>query len=209
MHAKTENQSRRVMIVAGESSGDLHGSNLLRAAADSYPQLEFFGVGGDRMRDAGCQIVFPSDQLSVMGLVEVFFQLPRLIARFRQLKRILQGAERPDLLVLIDFPDFNLRLAKVAKQLGIPVLYYISPKVWAWRSGRTQRLLPSGLIVWRLSFHLSRKFISNLGFRPSTLAILCWMSFETIGRMGHYAINCRSMNRTRLSEYFPAAVTAN
>ncbi|MDB4470680.1 lipid-A-disaccharide synthase [Deltaproteobacteria bacterium] len=140
MQLKTETEQRKIMIVAGESSGDLHGSNLLQAAAESFPQLDFFGVGGERMRAAGCRIIFPSDQLSVMGLVEVVAQLPRLIARFRQLKRILQGTERPDLLVLIDFPDFNLRLAKVAKQLGIPVLYYISPKVWAWRSGRAKTI---------------------------------------------------------------------
>jgi len=133
-----EEENRRVMIVAGESSGDLHGSNLLRAAAELDPQLRFFGVGGERMRAAGCRIVFPSDELSVMGLVEVFGQLPRLLARFRQLKAILLGEQRPDLLVLIDFPDFNLRLAKVAKQVGVPVLYYISPKVWAWRSGRAR-----------------------------------------------------------------------
>lgn len=138
--AATECENRRAMIVAGESSGDLHGSNLLRAAAELDPQLQFFGVGGDRMRAAGCRIVFPSDQLSVMGLVEVFGQLPRLLARFRQLKAILRGDERPDLLILIDFPDFNLRLAKVAKRLGIPVLYYISPKVWAWRSGRARTI---------------------------------------------------------------------
>jgi lipid-A-disaccharide synthase len=92
------------------------------------------------MQAAGCQIVFPSDELSVMGLVEVFAQLPRLIDRFRQLKKILLSDERPDLLVLIDFPDFNLRLAKVAKQVGVPVLYYISPKVWAWRSGRAKTI---------------------------------------------------------------------
>ncbi len=126
------------MIVAGESSGDLHGSNLLLAARDIAPEQQYFGVGGERMKAAGCEIIFPSDELSVMGLVEVFAQLPRLMARFRQLKKVLQGAERPDLLVLIDFPGFNLRLAKVAKQLGIPVLYYISPKVWAWRSGRAK-----------------------------------------------------------------------
>ncbi|HEY5673718.1 MAG TPA: lipid-A-disaccharide synthase [Malonomonas sp.] len=136
----TENKNRQVMIVAGESSGDLHGSNLLKAAAELDPQLQFFGVGGERMRTAGCRIVFPSDDLSVMGLVEVFGQLPRLLARFRQLKALLLGDQRPDLLVLIDFPDFNLRLAKVAKRAGVPVLYYISPKVWAWRSGRAKTI---------------------------------------------------------------------
>ncbi len=131
-------KSHRVMIVAGEASGDLHGSNLVLAAAEHQPQLSFFGVGGDKMSAAGCWIVFPSDELSVMGAVEVISQLPKIFRRFRQLKNILLGDNPPDLLVLIDFPDFNLRLAKVAKAAGIPVLYYISPKVWAWRSGRAK-----------------------------------------------------------------------
>ncbi len=133
-------KARRAMIVAGESSGDLHGSNLLKAAAEIDPELHFFGVGGERMTAAGCEILFPSDELSVMGLVEVVGQLPRLLSRFRQLKQTLQGADKPELLILIDFPDFNLRLAKVAKQAGVPVLYYISPKVWAWRKGRAKTI---------------------------------------------------------------------
>jgi len=92
------------------------------------------------MRKAGCRILFPSEELSVMGLVEVAVQLPRIMRRFRQLKRVLHGANKPDLLILIDFPDFNLRLAKEAKKAGVPVLYYISPKVWAWRKGRIKTI---------------------------------------------------------------------
>lgn len=133
-------QSHRVMVVAGEASGDLHGSNLIRAAAEHHPQLSFYGVGGDKMQAAGCRILFPSDELSVMGVVEVIHQLPKILRRFRQLKIVINETERPDLLVLIDFPDFNLRLAKVAKAAGVPVLYYISPKVWAWRSGRARTI---------------------------------------------------------------------
>ena len=135
----TENINN-VMIVAGESSGDLHGSNLIKAAAEHYPHLRFFGVGGDRMCAAGCRILFPSDELSVMGVVEVLSQFPKIYSRFKQLKQVLKGADRPALLVLIDFPDFNLRLAKVAKAVGVPVLYYISPKVWAWRKGRAKTI---------------------------------------------------------------------
>jgi lipid-A-disaccharide synthase len=130
--------NKRVMIVAGEASGDLHGSNLLRAAAETYPQLDFYGVGGEKMKECGCRILFPSDDLSVMGIQEVVVALPRILKRYKELKKHLQADDRPDLLVLIDFPDFNLRLAKVAKANGIPVLYYISPKVWAWRSGRAK-----------------------------------------------------------------------
>ena len=136
--SRPQKDSRRVMIVAGEASGDLHGSHLLRAAADAYPQLDFFGVGGEKMRKVGCQILFPSDDLSVMGIQEVAIALPRILKRFKVLKKHLQADDKPDLLVLIDFPDFNLRLAKVAKANEIPVLYYISPKVWAWRSGRAK-----------------------------------------------------------------------
>ena len=131
---------RNIMIVAGESSGDLHGGNLLHAAAAVDPGLNFFGVGGDRMRQAGCRILFPAEELSVMGLVEVAFQLPRILQRLRQLKQVLYSPQKPDLLILIDFPDFNLRLAKEAKKAGVPVLYYISPKVWAWRSGRIRTI---------------------------------------------------------------------
>lgn len=133
--SKIDKQSQ-VMIVAGEASGDLHGSNLIRAAGEHYPELAFYGVGGDKMKTAGCRILFPSDELAVMGIQEVLTRLPVIVKRFRQLKKILSSAEKPDLLVLIDFPDFNLRLAKVAKQHQVPVLYYISPKVWAWRQGR-------------------------------------------------------------------------
>ncbi len=138
MSSTSPDKSRKVMIVAGEASGDLHGSHLIQAAAEHHPQLSFFGVGGDKMCAAGCRILFPADELSVMGIVEVVSHLPTILRRFLQLKRVLLDPVPPSLLILIDFPDFNLRLAKVAKAAGIPVLYYISPKVWAWRSGRAK-----------------------------------------------------------------------
>ncbi len=131
-------QPRNVMIVAGEASGDLHGSHLIKSAANHHPHLHFFGVGGEKMESAGCQILFSANELSVMGVTEVIGRLPVIYRRFKQLKQLLQGGDRPDLLILIDFPDFNLRLAKVAKNVGVKVLYYISPKVWAWRSGRAK-----------------------------------------------------------------------
>ncbi|MBW2187033.1 MAG: lipid-A-disaccharide synthase [Deltaproteobacteria bacterium] len=129
---------RRALIVTGEASGDLHGANLIKAAQSCDPQLSFFGVGGEKMDAAGCQIVLPSSELAVMGLVEVVRHLPRIWAVFQRLKAIIHGANPPDVLVLIDSPDFNLRLAKQAKKAGIPVLYYVSPQVWAWRKGRVK-----------------------------------------------------------------------
>jgi lipid-A-disaccharide synthase len=130
----------RALIVAGEASGDLHGANLIQAAREFAPGLSFFGVGGERMAAAGCDILTPSDDIAVMGLIEVLGRLPVIRRVFRRLERALTGAEKPDLVILIDYPGFNLRFAKVARKAGIPILYYISPKVWAW-GGKRVRLL--------------------------------------------------------------------
>jgi len=130
----------RVLVVAGEASGDLHGANLIRAAREHAPGLSFFGVGGRQMARAGCDILVSADDLAVMGLVEVAGRLPVIRKAFRRLSRILQGDNRPDLLLLIDYPGFNLRLARVAHAAGVPVLYYICPKVWAWGRRRIRLL---------------------------------------------------------------------
>lgn len=129
---------RRALIVTGEASGDLHGANLIKAARHLDPELTFSGVGGEKMAAAGCDILIPSSELSVMGLVEVVRHLPRIWRVFQQLKQFLFSSQPPDVVVLIDSPDFNLRLAKQAKKAGIPVLYYVSPQVWAWRKGRVK-----------------------------------------------------------------------
>lgn len=133
-------KTRRALIVTGEASGDLHGANLIAAARQFDPDLVFFGVGGSRMSAAGCEILIPGEELAVMGLVEVLGHFPVIYRAFRRLKRILHGAERPDVLILIDFPDFNLRLAREATRAGVPVLYYVSPQVWAWRRGRVKKI---------------------------------------------------------------------
>lgn len=131
---------RKVLIVTGEASGDLHGSNLIRAVRTIDPAVNFFGIGGPRMAEAGCEILVPGEEIAVMGLVEVLGHFPVIRRAFNRLKIILNGAERPSALVLIDFPEFNLRLAKVARRAGVPVLYYVSPQVWAWRRGRVKKI---------------------------------------------------------------------
>lgn len=131
------------MIVTGEASGDLHGANLVKAAKALSDNISFYGVGGSKMAEAGCDILIPSEELAVMGVVEVIGQLPVIWRSFQRLKRELSGQQKPDALVLIDFPDFNLRLAHQAKKAGVPVLYYISPKVWAWRQGRVRKIAQS------------------------------------------------------------------
>jgi lipid-A-disaccharide synthase len=133
-------QKTRVMIVASEASGDNHGAKLIRAMQELAPATTFMGVGGKQMAAAGCEILIPSEDLAVMGLIEVIGHLPVVWRSFRKLRDVLHGARRPDALVLIDSPEFNLRLAKHAKKAGIPVLYYVSPQVWAWRSGRVRTI---------------------------------------------------------------------
>jgi len=128
------------MIVTGEASGDLHGGSLVKAVASHAPDVSFFGVGSRNLEKAGCDLILDSGELSAMGLFEVFGRLPTILRHFRSLKKVLHGNAPPDLLVLIDFPDFNLRLAAEAQKAGIPVLYYISPKFWAWRQGRLQTI---------------------------------------------------------------------
>ncbi|MDY0390607.1 lipid-A-disaccharide synthase [Desulfobulbus oligotrophicus] len=130
---------REVMIVAGEASGDLHGANLVRAMREQSPELRFYGMGGIELERAGVELLYDAAKLAVVGAVEVFSHLPDILRARRILIARLRH-QRPALLILIDYPDFNLMLAKVAKQLGIPVFYYISPQVWAWRSGRVQTI---------------------------------------------------------------------
>ncbi|MBW2467058.1 MAG: lipid-A-disaccharide synthase [Deltaproteobacteria bacterium] len=131
---------RRVMIVTGEASGDLHGANLIRAFRRQAQDTEFFGVGGKEMAATGCEIILPIEQLSIMGIVEVISHLPRIFGIFKKLKAILYGPRKPDALVLIDSPEFNLRLAKEAARANVRVLYYVSPQVWAWRRGRVTKI---------------------------------------------------------------------
>lgn len=127
------------MIVSGEASGDIHGSNLVRALQQKHNDLEFYGMGGPEMRSSGVDILFDADKVSVVGISEVFSHLGD-IYRGQKILRKKFVTDPPDLLVLIDLPDFNLLLAKKAKKLGIPVFYYICPQVWGWRSGRIKTL---------------------------------------------------------------------
>jgi lipid-A-disaccharide synthase len=127
------------MIVAGEASGDIYGAELVREARKLSPDLCFFGAGGERMRDAGVETLADSADLAVVGLVEVLKHYHVISTAFLKLKKILLN-DPPDLLILIDYPGFNLRLAKVAKRAGVKVLYYISPQIWAWRQGRVKKI---------------------------------------------------------------------
>ena len=128
-------KSKKILLVAGEASGDLHGSHLVEAIQSIDPNIQFFGVGGEGLKRAGMKILYPSHSLSVVGVTEVFVKLGAILKALQGLKKSIER-ERPDLVILIDFPDFNLRSAKIAHRRGIPILYYISPQVWAWRPKR-------------------------------------------------------------------------
>lgn len=128
-----------VMIIAGEASGDLHGANLVRAMHAVNPDLFVCGLGGQAMKAAGIRILVDASTLAVVGITEVLAKLPGLIKGMTTAKRLLKVL-KPDLLILIDFPDFNLRVARYAKKMGVRVLYYISPQIWAWRSGRIKKI---------------------------------------------------------------------
>jgi lipid-A-disaccharide synthase len=128
-----------VAVVAGETSGDIHAGNLVAALRRARPDATVWAVGGDRLAAAGAEIVFPSQRISAMGLTEVLCKLPEL-ARVRSLvvERFYQNP--PDLFVPVDFGGLNLKLAKVAKRLKIPVVYFIPPKAWAWGAWRVPKI---------------------------------------------------------------------
>ncbi|BDV42541.1 lipid-A-disaccharide synthase [Geotalea uraniireducens] len=131
--------AKRVMIVAGEASGDLHGSNLVKETRHRDPEVAFFGIGGPLMRAAGVETLVDSSEMAVIGLVEVLAHSGVIYRAYRALKAVIKN-DPPDLLILIDYPDFNLLIARLAKKAGVKVLYYISPQVWAWRVGRVKKI---------------------------------------------------------------------
>lgn len=125
----------KILISAGEASGDLYASALAAELGRRHPDLEVFGCAGPRMREAGVRAVVNAESLSVVGLIEVVGHIPRVWRQFRKLLAAAR-AERPELAILTDSPDFHLRLARRLKRMGIPVVYLVAPQVWAWRKGR-------------------------------------------------------------------------
>ena len=127
----------KIMISVGEASGDLHGASIAAELKKIKPNIKMFGMGGKAMRKAGVELSHDFADLDVMGFVEVIKNLPRFFRLRDELVEIMKK-EKPDVLLIIDYPDFNMRLAKCAKELGIPILSYIPPSAWAWRKGRAK-----------------------------------------------------------------------
>jgi lipid-A-disaccharide synthase len=129
----------KVLIVAGESSGDLYGAHVVEAMASLAPRVTFYGSGGSEMERRGVNLLFPSSELAVVGLTEVLEKMGHIWRAWKEMKRFIVD-QRPHLAVLIDYPGFNLRLARFLNDNAVPILYYVSPQVWAWHASRIKKI---------------------------------------------------------------------
>jgi lipid-A-disaccharide synthase len=130
---------KKIFIVAGDPSGDLHGANLVNALKEISSQIEISGLGGERMESAGVRLLAKLTELAIVGFSEAINNILALRQIYRKTKKFLRE-EKPDIIVLIDYPGFNLRVAVLAKKLKIPLVYYIGPQIWAWRRGRIKNI---------------------------------------------------------------------
>ena len=150
-----------ILISAGEASGEMYGAQLIEALRRRDPSLEFFGVGGDRMRAAGCDTVVDSKDLAVVGITEILSHLPKILGLY---KNLIREADRrkPDLAIVIDSPAFNWRVARQMKRRGIRTVYYVAPQFWAWRQGRV-RLLRDYIDKALVIFPFEERFYRDRG----------------------------------------------
>jgi lipid-A-disaccharide synthase len=151
----------RILISAGEASGEMYGAQLIEALRRREPSLEFFGVGGDRMRAAGCDTIIDAKDLAVVGITEILSHLPKIYGLFH---RLIEEADRrrPDVAIVIDAPAFNWRVARQMRKRGIPVVYYVAPQFWAWRQGRV-KLLRKYVTKALVIFPFEEKFYRDRG----------------------------------------------
>lgn len=150
-----------ILISAGEASGEMYGAQLIKALRHLDPSLQFFGVGGDRVRVAGCDTVVDAKDLAVVGITEILSHLPKILGLYQ---RLIREADRrkPDLAIVIDSPAFNWRVARQMKRRGIPTVYYVAPQFWAWRQGRV-RLLRDYIDKALVIFPFEEKFYRERG----------------------------------------------
>ena len=167
-------ESFRLMVVAGEESGDAHAAALMRALRERAPGavFEFFGSTGKAMREAGVESVVREDDLAITGLLEIARALPRFWAAYRALKRAALR-RRPDAVVLVDWPDFNLALARALHRRGLKIIYYISPQLWAWRAHRVRSILRDvDLLLSILPFE--PEWYKKRGVNPGSNGTFCF-----------------------------------
>lgn len=136
---QTGNPNGPIWFSVGEASGDLHGAELIKALKETHTQARFTGMGGPAMEAEGMDVLYDMKLISLVGITEILSALPRILKLLSRIKKTLSEI-MPRAIILVDCPEFNFRIAKIAKKLGIPVYYYISPQIWAWRSGRVHFL---------------------------------------------------------------------
>lgn len=157
---------KRIMIIAGESSGDFHSASLILALKKISPEIEISGIGGQRMRAAGADIYFDISELSIIGFTDVLKNLRKIKKVFNALLEKID-ATSPDAVVLVDYPGFNLKLAQELKKRKIPVIYYISPQIWAWWRGRIKtirRFVDKMIVVFKFEEALYKDYGIDVSF---------------------------------------------
>ncbi|OQB46035.1 MAG: Lipid-A-disaccharide synthase [bacterium ADurb.Bin157] len=150
---------KKIFFLAGEQSGDLHGALVIKQLKRIFPEVAVSGVGGSMMKEAGMECIYSCDDLAVIGFIEVIKNIRRLMRIEKGIAEWLKK-ERPEMVVLIDYPGFNKRIAKIAKKLGIHVLYYICPQVWAWHSSRVKEyteIISESIVVFPFEVDIWRK----------------------------------------------------
>ncbi|MEK6726341.1 MAG: lipid-A-disaccharide synthase [Deltaproteobacteria bacterium] len=151
--------TKNFLIVAGEASGDLHGANLVRELLALEPNIRFSGMGGDMMKDAGVDVLHHVREMAIVGIFEVINKLPLIRKAMKDMENLMDII-KPEVVVLIDYPGFNLRLAKKAKARGIKVVYYVSPQVWAWHKSRVKtiaRVVDKMMVVFPFEVRIYEK----------------------------------------------------
>ncbi|MFI5089629.1 MAG: lipid-A-disaccharide synthase [Terriglobales bacterium] len=181
----------RLLISAGEASGEMYGAQLIEALRQRAPDLECFGVGGERMQAAGCDLVVQSKELAVVGITEILPRLPKIYGEFRKLVRAIDD-RKPQAAVLIDSPAFHFKVARQLHQRGIPVIYYVAPQLWAWRSGRVRlvrRYFKKALVIFPFEEQWYRERGVDAEFVGHPLADSERPTLSRIEFASHYDLN--------------------
>lgn len=186
----------KIMFSAGEASGDTHGASVAKALLEKYPEVQLFGMGGDLMKQAGVDIIYDIQQLGFIGIVEIVKHLPT----FFKLRSFLKEAmlrEKPDVLVCIDYPGFNMKLAKVAKELHIPVVYYIAPTIWAWNKGRGKdiaKTVTKVASIFPFEAEAYREFGVDVEFVGNPLVDIVHSTMSVEESLAHFGAEATSRN---------------
>ena len=186
----------KIMFSAGEASGDTHGASVAKALLEKYPEAQLFGMGGDLMKQAGVDIIYDIQQLGFIGIVEIVKHLPT----FFKLRSFLKEAmlrEKPDVLVCIDYPGFNMKLAKVAKELHIPVVYYIAPTIWAWNKGRGKdiaKTVTKVASIFPFEAEAYREFGVDVEFVGNPLVDIVHSTMSVEESLAHFGAEATSRN---------------